>query len=140
MINKHEVGALILRLTLGILLFIHGLVKFQDGIENTVGWFTSIGIPGFMGYVVPFIELIGGIALIIGIGTRIVSLLIAIIMIGAILKVKLAVGLLGNGQMAGYELDLAFLAMAIYLTINGSKLLSIYQAFFHKDKDFNSAA
>jgi putative oxidoreductase len=140
MINKHEVGALILRLTLGILFFIHGLVKFQDGIQNTVGWFTSIGIPGFMGYVVPFIELIGGIALIIGIGTRIVSLLIAIIMIGAILKVKLAVGLLGNGQMAGYELDLAFLAMAIYLTINGSKLLSIYQAFFHKDKDFNSAA
>lgn len=124
---KTEVGALILRVTLGVIFFIHGLVKFQDGIENTAGWFTSIGLPGFLAYAVAGIELVGGLALIIGIGTRIVSSLIAIIMIGATLKVKLSLGLLGNGQMAGYELDLAFLAMAIYLAINGSKMLSIGQ-------------
>ncbi|QGQ45268.1 DoxX family protein [Metabacillus sediminilitoris] len=140
MINKNEVGALILRLTLGLLFFIHGLVKFQDGIGNTVGWFNSIGIPGFLGYVVPFVELVGGIALIIGIGTRLVSTFIAIIMIGAIFKVKLAIGLLGNGQMAGYELDLAFLAIAIYLAINGSKLLSTYQIFLNKDRYSNKTA
>jgi putative oxidoreductase len=49
------------------------------------------------------------------------------------LKVKLSVGLLGNGQMAGYELDLAFLAMAVYLAINGSKLLSVSDLIFQKD-------
>ena len=43
-------------------------------------------------------------------------------MIGATLKVKLSVGLVGGGQMAGYELDLAFLAIAIYLAISGSML------------------
>jgi putative oxidoreductase len=130
---KTEIGALILRVTLGVIFFIHGYVKFQDGIENTVGWFTSIGLPGFLAYAVAGIELVGGLALILGLGTRIVSALIAIIMIGATLKVKLSLGLLGNGQMAGYELDLAFLAMAIYLAINGSKLLSVGQILYQKD-------
>ncbi|MFJ8235450.1 DoxX family membrane protein [Ureibacillus sp. NPDC094379] len=59
------------------------------------------------------LEIVGGIALIIEFATKIVSVVYAILMIGAILKVKLSVGLLGNGQMAGYELDLAFLVMAI---------------------------
>jgi putative oxidoreductase len=131
---KTELGALILRVTLGFIFFIHGLVKFQDGIQNTAGWFESIGLPGFMAYAVAGIELVGGVALILGLGTRLVSVLIALIMIGATLKVKLSLGLLGNGQSAGYELDLAFLAMAIYLAINGSKLLSLGQFIFKKDE------
>ncbi|MCQ6276089.1 DoxX family protein [Bacillus sp. V3B] len=130
MLLKNEVGALILRVVLGVIFFIHGLVKFQDGIENTVGWFSSIGLPGFLAYGVALIELVGGMALIIGFGTKIISALLAILMIGATLKVKLAVGFLGNGQMAGYELDLALLAMAIYLAINGSKLLSVSRFIF----------
>lgn len=137
---KAELGALVLRLTLGIIFFIHGLVKFQGGIENIVGWFESIGLPGFMAYAVAGIELVGGIALIIGLGTRIVSALIGIIMIGATLKVKMAAGLLGNGQMAGYELDLAFLAMAIYLAINGSKFLSVDPLIFKNDSQVSKAA
>ncbi|MCM3585778.1 DoxX family protein [Mesobacillus maritimus] len=132
---KTEIGAFILRITLGVIFFIHGLVKFQDGIENTVGWFTSIGLPGFLAYAVAGIELVGGILLVIGFGTKLVSALIAVIMIGATLKVKLSLGLLGNGQMAGYELDLAFLAMAVYLSINGSKLLSVGQLVFKKDSE-----
>ncbi|WP_415802492.1 DoxX family protein [Cytobacillus oceanisediminis] len=130
---KHELGAFIIRITLGILFFIHGLVKFQGGIENIVGWFESMGLPGFLAYAVALIELAGGLALILGLATRLVFALFAIIMIGATLKVKLSIGLLGNGQMAGYELDLALLAMAIYLAINGSKLLSAGQLIFHKD-------
>ncbi|SMQ72914.1 Uncharacterized membrane protein YphA, DoxX/SURF4 family [Bacillus sp. OV166] len=133
MLAKNEIGALILRVTLGALFLIHGIVKFQGGIENIVGWFESIGLPGFMAYGVALFEIIGGIALIIGLATRLVSTLLGLLMIGAILKVKLSVGLLGNGQMAGYELDLAFLAMAVYLAINGSKLLSVSDLIFQKD-------
>jgi putative oxidoreductase len=141
MLLKNEIGALILRVVLGITFFIHGFVKFQGGIENQVGWFSSIGLPGFLAYVVALIELVGGFALIIGFGTKIISALLAILMIGATVKVKLALGFLGNGQMAGYELDLALLAMAIYLAINGSKLLSLSRFIFQKDsKDFIKAA
>lgn len=132
---KNELGALILRVTLGVLFFIHGFVKFQGGIENIVGWFESIGLPGFIAYGVALLEMIGGIALIIGLATRLVSALFALLMIGATLKVKLSVGLLGNGQMAGYELDLAFLVIALYLVINGSKILSVSQLIFNKDSN-----
>lgn len=138
---KNDIGALILRVTLGAIFLAHGIVKFQGGIENIVGWFSSIGLPGFMAYGVALFEIIGGIALIIGLGTRIISALFSLLMIGAILKVKLSVGLLGNGQMAGYELDLAFLAMAVYLVITDSKLLSINQLFNQQDSDnFKKAA
>ncbi|MBT2698951.1 DoxX family protein [Bacillus sp. ISL-40] len=133
MLVKNEIGALILRVTLGALFLIHGIVKFQGGIENIVGWFESIGLPGFMAYGVALVEIVGGVALIIGLATRLVSALLGLLMIGAILKVKLSVGLLGNGQMAGYELDLAFLAMAVYLAFNGSKLLSVSGMIFQKD-------
>jgi putative oxidoreductase len=134
MINKFEIGTLILRVVLGLTFFVHGLVKFQDGIENTVGWFDSIGLPGFLAYGVALVELLGGIALILGLFSRVVSSLLAIIMVGAILKVKLAVGFLGNGQMAGYELDLAFMAMAIFIAINGSKAYALDQIIL-KGKD-----
>ncbi|MGW9100397.1 DoxX family protein [Priestia megaterium] len=128
--NKYELSALILRVVLGITFFIHGVVKFQGGIENTVGWFSSIGLPGFLAYAVALIEVVGGLALVLGLFTRLVSILFALLMIGAIVKVKLAVGFLGNGQMAGYELDLAFLAMAVSIAITGSKAYALDQFIF----------
>ena len=134
MTEKNEIGALILRVVLGFLFFIHGFVKFQGWIENIAGWFESIHIPGFMAYVVAFIELVGGIALILGVATRIVSILFALVMAGAIITAKLPAGLLGNGQMAGYELDIAFLAIAVYLAVNGSRLLSLHQFVMNKNE------
>ncbi|WP_374721134.1 DoxX family protein [Peribacillus tepidiphilus] len=123
--KQHEIGAFILRIFVGIAFFIHGLAKWQGGIENTAEFFETIGLPGILAYVVAFIETAGGIALVLGIGTRIVSVLLAIIMIGAIFKVKLSAGFFGNGQMAGYELDLALLVISIYLALNGNSFLAI---------------
>lgn len=123
--KNYELGSLILRVVLGVSFLIHGVIKFNDGIAGTAGWFDSIGIPGFMAYVVALIEVVGGIAMILGIGTRIVAALFAVVMLGAIFTVKLSVGFAGNGQMAGYELDLAFLVMSVYLLLNGSDKLSL---------------
>ena len=128
--DKLGVSTLLLRLVLGISFFIHGLAKFQGGIDNTVGWFESIGILGFFAYAVAILELVGGIALILGIGTRVISALFIVLMIGAIVTVKLSIGFLGTAEMAGYELDLAFLVIALFLAINGSKFLSIDEAIF----------
>lgn len=123
--NMNEIGKVILRVVLGLTFFIHGLDKFQGGIANTAGYFDSLGIPGFLAYVVAAIELIGGIALILGIGTRIISILLALIMLGAIFTAKLSLGFLGNGQMAGYELDLALLAMSVYFILADNTILSL---------------
>ncbi|PIC78353.1 oxidoreductase [Sporosarcina sp. P19] len=132
--KKIEISIFLLRIMLGISFFVHGFVKFQDRIENTAGWFESIGIPGFLAYFVGAVEVIGGIALILGLGTRVVSALLAIIMVGAILKVKLSAGFLGTADKVGYELDLVLLVIAIFLTVNGSKIWAVDQVIFNKNK------
>ena len=124
MTRNVEAGGLILRLVVGLTFFIHGLVKFQGGIENIAGWFGTIGLPGFLAYIVAAIELVGGIALILGLGTRILSALFIVIMLGAIFTAKLRLGFLGNGQMAGYEIDVLLMGMSAYLLLNGSNMYS----------------
>lgn len=81
-------AALLLRLSLGILLVAHGLVLkvFTFTVPGTVGYFESIGYPGFLAYLVILGEIGGGIALILGFWTRTVSLLLVPILIGATLQ------------------------------------------------------
>ncbi|KRE40302.1 DoxX family protein [Paenibacillus sp. Soil522] len=134
--NKQtQIGLLLLRLALGLTFFIHGFVKFQGGIANTAGWFQSLGLPGFAAYLVAIIELAGGLAIILGFGTRIVSVLFSLIMLGAIVKVKFALGFLGNGQMAGYELDVAFLFMSICLALADKNTFSLDNVLIRRTLD-----
>ncbi|WP_079507360.1 DoxX family protein [Mesobacillus jeotgali] len=130
MLKTNEAGATILRIVLGATFLIHGASKFQGGIGNTAGFFESLGLPGFSAYIVALIELVGGIAMILGLGTRIVSILFAAVLAVAVIKVKLAGGFLGNGQMAGYELDLALMAISIYLAISNKSLFAIDNVIF----------
>lgn len=130
MIKNNEAGATILRVVLGATFLIHGAAKFQGGIENTVGFFESIGLPGFTAYLVAIIELVGGLAMLLGVGTRIISILFAIVLAVAIVKVKMAGGFLGNGQMAGFELDLALLAISIYLAMTNKSLFALDNVLF----------
>lgn len=132
--NRNDAGAVVLRVVLGLIFLVHGLSKFQGGIANTVGYFDSLSIFGFLAYVVALIELIGGIMLILGIGTRIVSVLFAVIMLGAIFTAKLSAGFLGNDQMAGYELELALLAMAVFLAIASSSAFSLGNKIFRSEE------
>jgi putative oxidoreductase len=129
MTKNAELGGLILRIALGFIFFVHGLTKFQGGVENTAGFFDSIGVSGLLAYPVAIIEAAGGILLMLGLGTRIVSALFGLIMLGAIFTAKL-----GSGFIGGYELDVALLAMSIYLVLSGSKFLSLEKAII-KDKD-----
>lgn len=122
-----SVGQVILRVVLGIIFLAHGLDKFQSGISNISGFFESIGVPGYMAVVVAVIETVGGIALILGAATRIVSMLLAFILLVAIFTAKISAGFLG-----GYELDVALMAIAVSLAITGSNLWSIDSLFSSK--------
>lgn len=137
--NSQEIGSLLLRTVLGITFFVHGLSKFQGGIDNIGVWFHSMGIPSFMAYVVATIELVGGIAILLGLGTRIVSAFYVLIMAGAILFVKLPAGLTGNGKMPGYEFELSLMVIALYLVLNGSRFLSIDSILVKKAKGVSGA-
>lgn len=122
-------GTLIIRIVLGIVFLAHGLDKFSSGIGNIEGFFQSIGIPAFMASIVAVIEIVGGIALILGLATRAVSVILGIVLIVAILQAKLGAGFLG-----GYELDLALLAMAAHLALSGSSLLALDSLFFKRSR------
>ncbi|MDP8906315.1 MAG: DoxX family protein [Thermoproteota archaeon] len=110
-----------IRIMMGIAFIIHGLPKFAD-IEGFQGYFASAGIPPELALPLALLEVIGGIALIVGIATRIASILFMVEMIGAIIMVKASTGFAVGG---GYELDLLLMSIAISLLISGPGRISI---------------
>jgi len=132
--KNFEVGSLIIRLVLGLTFFVHGLDKFQSGIGNIAGFFESVGIPGFLASPVAGIELIGGICLLLGLGTRVIASAFVVIMVVAIMTVKI-----GKGFAGGYELDLALMAMAAHLLVAGSQFLALDKLLFAKKSKEHSA-
>ena len=79
-----DYAAFVLRVTSGALFIAHGLLKVNVfTVAGTVGFFESLGIPGIFAYLTILAELVGGAALILGIGTRVVSLALIPVLIGA---------------------------------------------------------
>jgi putative oxidoreductase len=78
-------AALLLRIVLGVLFLAHGLAKvFVFTIPGTVKFFASAGYPEFVAYLVIIAEIGGGLALILGVWTRWVALILFTEMIGII--------------------------------------------------------
>ena len=80
---KAEYGSFILRLAVGLIMLVQGISKVSN-LEPVVGWFSSLGVPPIITYIVSFGELIGGVALILGLYTRLAALLLIPIMLGAV--------------------------------------------------------
>lgn len=79
-----DYAALLLRVTSGALFVAHGLMKvFVFTIPGTVGYFESLGLPGFLAYLTILVEVAGGLALILGVQTRAVALALIPVLLGA---------------------------------------------------------
>lgn len=100
-----NVAQLISRIVLGIILIAHGWDKFQiTGLEGIAGFFDSIGIPAAAAAApaVAFVEIVGGILIILGTFTRVTGIVITLLMLGAAIFAHLAQGIfVANG---GWEL------------------------------------
>src|SRR3954463_15712268 len=85
---------LIIRVILFISFLLHGLAKYDMGMSNVAGFFGKQGIPmaSIAGPGITFLEIIGSVALLIGLGTRIFALLLVCDMLGAITFVHHANG------------------------------------------------
>lgn len=96
-------AALVLRVALGVMFLAHGLLKvFVFTIPGTVGYFQSIGYPGFFAYLVIFAEVAGGAALIAGFYARYVALALVPVLIGATVQ-HLPNGWLFTSPKGGWE-------------------------------------
>ena len=74
------------------------------------------------------LELAGGIALILGVLTRVVAALLALNMLGALVLVHAAAGVFAD--KGGYELVLLLAAAALALALTGAGRLSVDRALF----------
>lgn len=123
---------LVARVIVGVIMAAHGLQKLVSGPGN-FGAQTLAGLgvplPVVMGYVVTFVELIGGILLVIGLLSRLAALLLTINLVAAILLVKVNVGLIAPpGMGVGAELDLALIAGFLVVLLAGPGKLSLDRA------------
>jgi putative oxidoreductase len=84
-LRSAELGAFLLRVSLGVILLAHSvllkLVVFT--LPGTAQFFSSIGLPGWLAYVVFALEAVGGLLLILGVQVRLVSLAMIPVLIGA---------------------------------------------------------
>ncbi len=105
-------AAFVLRVASGFLFLAHGLLKvFVFTIPGTVGFFESIGFPGFLAYLTIAAEIGGGLALIAGIGTRYVSVALLPVLLGAT-YVHAGNGWVFSNQGGGWEFP-AFWAVVL---------------------------
>src|SRR5690606_39693209 len=68
-----DVGLLIFRLTLGILMLMHGIHKLINGVDSIKGMLAEVGLPGFLAYGVHLGETLAALLLIVGFRTRLAA-------------------------------------------------------------------
>ena len=120
-------GIALLRISLGVMFIAHSVVLkyFTFTLVGTAGYFESIGLPGFLAYVVFGMEAVGGVLLVLGVRTREVAAALIPILIGALL-VHAGNGWVFSNAGGGWEypLYLVVLSAAQVLLGEGAFALS----------------
>ncbi len=128
-------AGLILRLTMGLVMFPHGAQKLLGwlggfGFSGTMGFFTgTMHLPWIIAFLVIMGEFFGSLALIAGFFSRFVAASFVIIMVGAIATSHLPHGFFmnwsGQQQGEGYEYHLLVIGMSLALMLTGAGRWSV---------------
>ncbi len=118
---SQDSAKLLLRLTLGLLMLLHGIGKVTGGIDPIMGMVAKAGLPAALGYGVYVGEVLAPLLLIVGAWTRAAAIVIAFNMV-------VAIGLAHASQLAtltpngGWALELQgfYLAVAIAIALLGA--------------------
>jgi putative oxidoreductase len=133
-----DYGIGLLRVSLGLMFIAHSVVLkyFVYTLAGTAQFFESIGLPGVLAYVVFWMEALGGLALVLGVGTRVVSAALVPVLVGATWAHA------GNGWVFSnanggweYPLYLTVLAAAQVLLGEGAFALSRIRARTLRDHE-----
>jgi len=121
-----EYGALLLRVSVGVLFLAHGALKiFVFTPAGTVGYFGSLGLPPLFAYLTIFAETAGGFALIAGLFARWVSLALIPILVSAVVFVHGSKGWLFSNEGGGWEFPVFWAFVMIVQALLGNGAYSI---------------
>jgi putative oxidoreductase len=130
-----DYSLLVARVILGIVIAGHGAQKLFGwfggfGFEGTMGFFTGvIGLPYIFALLIILAESVGMVALIFGLASRVLSISLILIMLGAIITTHAQFGFFMNwfgGQGGeGFEFHLVVIALAFGIALNGGGAFSV---------------
>jgi len=117
--TQSDYAASVLRISSGALFLAHGLLKVMVfTIPGTVGYFESLGLPAIVAYLTIIAELGGGLALILGVATRLTALALIPVLLGA-LWVHSGNGWTFSSQGGGWEFPAFWIAIQASIALLG---------------------
>jgi putative oxidoreductase len=121
-----DIGKLVLRVSVGVLILLHGIFKLQNGIGGIAGMLSGHGLPAFLAYGVYLGEVVGPVLVTVGLFTRIGALLIVGNMLVAFGLAHMQ-ELFSLGQMGGWALELQgmFLFGSVAIALLGAGRYSV---------------
>jgi putative oxidoreductase len=134
MATNNDVAFTIVRVVLGVVFLAHGSQKMLGlfggfGFHATMGFFTHMGMPAPLAFLIICTEFFGGLGLVLGLLARIPALGVAGLMIGAIFMVHLQNGFfmnwMGTQKGEGFKFHLLALAMAAAILLRGAGAFSL---------------
>lgn len=125
--SHQDLGKFVLRITLGLLILLHGVAKITGGIGGIQGMVEGAGLPGVLAYGVYVGEVIAPILLIVGFQTRLAALIVAINMVVAIFLAHAGQIFQLSAQSGGWAIELQgmFLFTAIAVALLGAGRYSL---------------
>lgn len=119
-------ASLVLRVSMGLLFLAHAglkLVVFTPA--GTAQFFGSLGLPPALAYLVIAIEVLGGIALILGLYTRLAAAALIPVLLGAIVTVHGPAGFFFNNPNGGWEYFAFWIVGLVAVILNGDGALAL---------------
>lgn len=110
-----DYGVTLLRVSLGVMYLAHsiGLKLLTFGLAGTVGYFESIGLPGWLAYVTFAAEVVGGAMLVLGIYARWVAVMLIPALLGAIIWAHGGNGWVFTAPNGGWEYPLYLIILSV---------------------------
>ena len=118
--HSRSFGLLLIRVALGLVFVMHGWQKIYN-IQMVGGMMVAFGLPFWVGIFIAYLEVFGGICIILGAATRFFGLVFGIEMLVAIYLTGM-----GTGYHA-HELEIILALLSFGIAFTGSGLYSLYK-------------